>query len=281
MNPTEKPVRMWRDFLKIVKADLVIDLFAGTCSLSLAAAISFIPFLAVEKHRQMVVDADKRLSAWIGQSAARGRYVRFSRVSYSKLAPEVDSCSEEEQDDEEAGADDDAENVADGQEVGEDDGDRQAVGENDDNDHDAVGGVENAAGNANGAVEGRDENAGDGDVQAVVGNGGSENQGAESLPVCAPAISEPAAQASPLPASSRSSSKRPRKRMQISDDEHGGSGAEDEGGNETMAEWAAGMGLKRKGTATAPSVSRPPVARMALLPVSSQSSRQLPRGGFH
>ena len=61
VNTAQKPVDFWVQFLKCVKCDVVVDLFAGTGSLSVAAASLNTSFIALEKGKKMCRVFDKRL----------------------------------------------------------------------------------------------------------------------------------------------------------------------------------------------------------------------------
>ena len=67
VNSAQKPVRLWYEFLKCFDADLVLDLFAGTCSLSYAAVLHFKNFIAVEKHKHIIGAANDRLKVLTGK----------------------------------------------------------------------------------------------------------------------------------------------------------------------------------------------------------------------
>jgi hypothetical protein len=62
VNAAQKPVAIWSAFLKSCKScDIVFDIFAGTGSLSVAAAMKNLSFVAVEKDEKMCLAINKRL----------------------------------------------------------------------------------------------------------------------------------------------------------------------------------------------------------------------------
>ena len=75
VNTAQKPVALWTEFLKSIKCDLVLDLFAGTGSLSVAAAQRNLPFVAVEKDDKMCKEYHRRLKAIV--TTTRDTTIRF------------------------------------------------------------------------------------------------------------------------------------------------------------------------------------------------------------
>jgi hypothetical protein len=118
VNSAQKPVRFWFEILKCVKTDIVLDLFAGTCSLSYAAAMQFVDFIAVEKHQRIGKAANDRLKKLTGKDFLQNIAI-FSKVNSIPLPlEEIDEPSsddehvkekeeEEEQEEEEGDEDDD------------------------------------------------------------------------------------------------------------------------------------------------------------------------------
>jgi hypothetical protein len=85
LNTAQKPVIMWDEFLKAVKPDLALDLFAGTGSLSIAAANLGIPFFAVEKDPTMVQSLSDRLSQLLESLDKDENPLSFGKHLYSGL----------------------------------------------------------------------------------------------------------------------------------------------------------------------------------------------------
>jgi hypothetical protein len=75
-NPAQKPVHFWSEFLKCVQCDVVLDLFAGTGSLSYAAIKHDKPFIAVERSAAQIDGYNSRLRVLVTSSG--GAVVNFS-----------------------------------------------------------------------------------------------------------------------------------------------------------------------------------------------------------
>ena len=75
VNTAQKPRCLWTWFLSSMKPDIVYDLFAGTGSLSVAAAMQTLPFVAVEKHARCVSWLCRRFETIL--TSSREQQIRF------------------------------------------------------------------------------------------------------------------------------------------------------------------------------------------------------------